>query len=112
MFKGSYVALVTPFHPDGTVNFEKLKELGGVATRRGSFCAHPYVWRLMGIPDDEVKAYEGCEGAFAPGMIRISFGIYNTEEEVDEFLEILPKAIEAAKNVDTSNMLKPVNPEF
>ena len=27
MFKGSYVALVTPFHPDGTVNFEKLKEL-------------------------------------------------------------------------------------
>lgn len=27
MFKGSYVALVTPFHPDGSVNFEKLKEL-------------------------------------------------------------------------------------
>ena len=91
---------------------EKLKELGGVATRRGSFCAHPYVWRLMGIPDNEVRAYEGCEGAFAPGMIRISFGIYNTEEEVDEFLEILPKAIEAAKNVDTSNMIKPVDPEF
>lgn len=27
MFKGSYVALVTPIHPDGTINFEKLKEL-------------------------------------------------------------------------------------
>ena len=27
MFEGSYVALVTPFHPDGSVNFEKLKEL-------------------------------------------------------------------------------------
>ena len=27
MFKGSYVALVTPFHEDGSVNFEKLKEL-------------------------------------------------------------------------------------
>ncbi len=27
MFKGSYVALVTPFHPDGSVNYEKLKEL-------------------------------------------------------------------------------------
>ena len=27
MFKGSFVALVTPFHPDGSVNFEKLKEL-------------------------------------------------------------------------------------
>ena len=26
-FRGSYVALVTPFHGDGSVNFEKLKEL-------------------------------------------------------------------------------------
>ena len=32
-----------------------------------------------------------------PGMIRVSFGIYNTEEEVDELLKILPEAIEAAK---------------
>lgn len=30
-------------------------------------------------------------------MIRISFGIYNTEEEADAFLESLPGAIEAAK---------------
>ena len=27
MIKGSIVALVTPFHEDGSVNFEKLKEL-------------------------------------------------------------------------------------
>lgn len=27
MFQGSYVALVTPFHEDGSVNYEKLKEL-------------------------------------------------------------------------------------
>jgi len=27
MFEGSYVALVTPFHEDGSVNYEKLKEL-------------------------------------------------------------------------------------
>ncbi len=25
--KGSIVALITPFHEDGTINFEKLKEL-------------------------------------------------------------------------------------
>jgi selenocysteine lyase/cysteine desulfurase len=30
-------------------------------------------------------------------MVRVSFGIYNTEEEVDKFLEILPRAMEAAK---------------
>ncbi len=27
MFEGSYVALVTPFYPDGSINFEKLKQL-------------------------------------------------------------------------------------
>jgi 4-hydroxy-tetrahydrodipicolinate synthase len=27
MIQGSYVAIVTPFYPDGSVNFEKLKEL-------------------------------------------------------------------------------------
>ena len=30
-------------------------------------------------------------------MIRVRFGIYNTEEEVDAFIESLPRAIEAAK---------------
>ena len=26
-FSGSYVAIVTPFNPDGSINFDKLKEL-------------------------------------------------------------------------------------
>ncbi len=30
-------------------------------------------------------------------MIRVSFGIYNTEEDVDEFLKVLSEAIPAAK---------------
>ena len=29
--------------------------------------------------------------------IRVSFGIYNTEEEIDEFLEILTQAIDICK---------------
>lgn len=74
-----------------------LAELGGVATRRGAFCAHPYVWRLMGISDDEVDSFKDCTSANTPGMIRVSFGIYNNEEEVDRFLEVLPDAIKAAK---------------
>ncbi len=94
-----------------------LKEYGGVATRRGSFCAHPYVWRLKGIPDDKVAEFENCEAAFTPGMIRISFGIYNTEEEVDQFLEVLPKAIEEAnKELERLEkedlLLKPIHPEY
>ena len=75
----------------------KMSEMGAVATRRGAFCAHPYVWRLMGIADSQLHAYESCTDANTPGMIRVSFGIYNTEEEVDEFLRILPEAIAAAR---------------
>ncbi len=75
-----------------------LSTLGGVATRRGAFCAHPYAWRLLGVdPDGAVEAYASCSDIDTPGMIRVSFGIYNTEEEVDRFLEILPKAIAATK---------------
>ena len=75
---------------------QRLSGLGAVATRRGAFCAHPYVWRLMGIPDEELEFYEDCGDINTPGMIRISFGIYNTPEEVQAFLDILPKAIQAA----------------
>ena len=75
----------------------KLTELGGIATRRGAFCAHPYVWRLLGIPDEELEKYADCGESGTPGMIRVSFGIYNTEEEVDEFLRVLAEAIPATK---------------
>ena len=43
------------------------------------------------------EADEDCGDSGTPGMIRVSFGIYNTEEEVDEFLNVLAEAIPAAK---------------
>ena len=81
-----------------------------IATRRGAFCAHPYVWRLMGIPDEQLEQYEGCGDMNTPGMIRISFGIYNTLEEVDAFLEAMPEAMENAK--EDVNMMSNVYIEF
>ena len=35
-FSGSYVALVTPFHEDGSVNFDKLKELAAWHVEQGT----------------------------------------------------------------------------
>ncbi|MBR5344914.1 MAG: aminotransferase class V-fold PLP-dependent enzyme [Clostridia bacterium] len=69
----------------------------GTAIRRGAFCAHPYVWRLMGIPEDELEFFIDCIDGKTPGMIRVSFGIYNTEEEVDEFLQILADVLPGAR---------------
>ena len=74
----------------------KLAEMGA-ATRRGAFCAHPYVWRLMNVPQDALEEFVDCGDGGTPGMIRVSFGIYNTEEEVDEFLSILTEAKKAAR---------------
>lgn len=70
----------------------------GAATRRGAFCAHPYVWRLMGIDEEEAASFEGCTDGKTAGMIRVSFGIYNTEEEVDEFLQLLEESVGEIRN--------------
>ena len=83
---------------------EELSKSYGIATRRGAFCANPYVWRLYGLSDEEVHNFAECSATNTPGMIRASFGIYNTEEEVDYLLEVLPEAIKAAKNTDAAKL--------
>ncbi len=88
----------------------RLSDTGGVATRRGAFCAHPYVWRLMGISDEQASTYENCIDMNTPGMIRVSFGIYNTEEEVDQFLEILNGVVDTMRSMDNFNL--GAEPEF
>ena len=76
---------------------QRLAQAGGIATRRGAFCAHPYVWRLMNIPEEDIHGFIKCDDANTPGMIRVSFGIYNTEEETDEFLRILAPIAEQTR---------------
>ena len=85
----------------------KMSEIGAVATRRGAFCAHPYVWRLMGISEDQQRGFLECDDSGTAGMIRVSFGIYNTEEEVDEFLKILNEARKICLEEFTAS-----NPEY
>ena len=82
---------------------EQLSNKYGIATRRGAFCANPYVWRLYGLTDEEVHNFAECSDINTPGMIRVSFGIYNTEEEVDYLLEVLPKAVKAARKYNKEN---------
>ena len=82
---------------------EELSHTYGIATRRGAFCANPYVWRLYGLTDEQVHNFAECSDVNTPGMIRVSFGIYNTEEEVDYLLKVLPKAVEQAKKTNEKN---------
>ena len=63
----------------------------GIAVRHGCFCANPYVFHLLQMSRDEVGAVEdevtaGRRKAL-PGAVRASLAPYNTEAEVDRFLE-------------------------
>ena len=60
----------------------------GISLRAGKFCAHPYVYRLLGVSDCD--AYRDIvSGEYCYGMVRASLGLYNTKEEVDIFLNQL-----------------------
>ena len=60
----------------------------GISLRAGKFCAHPYVYRLLGVSDCD--AYRDIvSGEHCYGMVRASLGLYNTKEEADIFLNHL-----------------------
>ena len=63
----------------------------GIAVRHGCFCANPYVFHLLHMSRDDVDAVEGEVTAgrrkALPGAVRASLAPYNTEAEVDRFLE-------------------------
>jgi cysteine desulfurase/selenocysteine lyase len=70
---------------------------GGIGVRNGCFCAHPYVKCLLGVTPQQAKEVEkhilARDRSTIPGTFRISFGLYNTKEEIDRFCEILSKII-------------------
>jgi cysteine desulfurase/selenocysteine lyase len=87
---------VIPFNVGHLSHFLVAAILGteyGIGVRNGCFCAHPYLAHLLGMTkDDALKvgasiATRDLSGM--PGMVRISFGMYNTIEEVDVLIEAL-----------------------
>ncbi|HAE92122.1 MAG TPA: aminotransferase, partial [Tissierella sp.] len=74
---------------------------GGIAVRNGCFCAQPYVQRLLKISDEDMKKYMNDESLLRPGLVRISFGLYNDYNEVyllAYLLNEISKDIEFYKN--------------
>ena len=67
----------------------------GIGVRNGCFCAHPYLISLLGMCRDDVQIVRSGMAAgnrsAMPGMVRASFGMYNTTSEVDAFTYALDK---------------------
>jgi cysteine desulfurase / selenocysteine lyase len=70
-----------------------LSEEAGIAVRSGCFCAHPYIQKLLATDKNTIKYLIKNPNAPKPGMVRISFGIYNTFEEINMLLRAINKII-------------------
>ncbi|MGE5429470.1 MAG: aminotransferase class V-fold PLP-dependent enzyme [Syntrophomonadaceae bacterium] len=89
---------VIPFNLEGVPHFLLSAILGyegGIGVRSGCFCAHPYVVHLLNLSNEEAESWrtQMLEGdkSNMPGMVRISFGCYNTMEDIDKLLEMVEK---------------------
>jgi selenocysteine lyase/cysteine desulfurase len=87
---------VIPVNLRGLSHYQVAAILGyefGIGVRNGCFCAHPYLLRLMKISErDALKIREEMHAGDrrrVPGLVRISFGLYNTKQEVDEVIDAL-----------------------
>lgn len=83
---------IIPFNIKG-ISYNKtaelLSDIGGISTRCGCFCAQPYVQCLLRLSPKQVNNYINNPNVKRPGMVRISFGIYNTISEIDTFINVL-----------------------
>ncbi|MCK8827452.1 aminotransferase class V-fold PLP-dependent enzyme [Natroniella acetigena] len=70
----------------------------GIGVRSGCFCAHPYVHQLLNLTSAEIKRFKeqikANKLSYTPGLVRISFGCYNTKKEIDRLITTFQSIIE------------------
>ncbi|SDK00376.1 aminotransferase class V-fold PLP-dependent enzyme [Natronincola ferrireducens] len=85
---------IIPFNIEGLphdIIANALSQEGGIAVRNGCFCAQPYVQRLLNVSNQEMQQRIANPTLPHPGLVRVSFGLYNTYDEIDQFISLLCK---------------------
>ncbi len=63
----------------------------GIGVRHGCFCAHPYLLRLLQLPEADVRAYREAvvrhDRRSMPGAVRASACLSTSEDHIDRLLE-------------------------
>lgn len=87
---------VIPFTVEGMSHFQVAAILSaewGIGVRNGCFCAHPYAMHLLDLHEEAIRRMRTDimmqDRRALPGMVRVSFGMYNTREEIDVLAEAL-----------------------
>jgi len=85
---------VIPFNIQG-ITHERvatvLSNQAGIAVRTGCFCTQPYIQRLLAISPKHMEFYRKNVDAPRPGVVRISFGLYNDFSEIDVVAQLLER---------------------
>ena len=87
---------VIPFNVKGIAHDQVaaiLSNQAGIAVRTGCFCAQPYIQRLLSISPKQMELYRRSVDAPRPGLVRISFGLYNDFGEIDLLTQWLERII-------------------
>lgn len=91
-----------------------LSHEGAIGVRSGCFCAHTYVKELLRVPPDDARRLElqilARDRSELPGTVRMSFGLYNTTEEIDRFIDMIEKI--AAGDYDKGYVLNKEKGEY
>ncbi|MBU3126309.1 aminotransferase class V-fold PLP-dependent enzyme [Clostridium sp. FP2] len=85
---------IIPFNIDGIHHATVAKILSyewGISVRSGCFCAQPYMASLLNISSEFSSNLIANPDLNRPGMVRISFGLYNSYSEIDILSHALNK---------------------
>lgn len=94
LVKDNQLSTVIPFTVNGQdscIVAERLNSEFGIGVRAGSFCAYDVVRDLLGVQDESkiIEAVNHGDTSLIPGIIRASFALCNTEEDVERFIQAI-----------------------
>jgi selenocysteine lyase/cysteine desulfurase len=110
---------VIVFGIKGKIPFSIAKQLAkrdGIGVRVGCHCAHIIIKHILNVTPGLERFQRVMQtvipGMKFPGLVRISFGIGNTKNDIDELIRVLNEIIGKRKSGDTGNEGKKRIKEF
>jgi selenocysteine lyase/cysteine desulfurase len=98
---------VVPFNLRGVNHALAAAALGweaGVGVRHGCFCAHPFIAHLLALdPEEHARMMDRVlqeDRREIPGLVRMSFGLYNTRADVDLACDAIERLLREGPKAD------------
>jgi selenocysteine lyase/cysteine desulfurase len=92
---------------------KELAEWGGIGVRSGCHCAHILIKHLVGVGPLLAQIQGFIATLFPklrfPGLVRVSFGIENSEEDVDTLIQVLGKIVRQPRNPGHKDIQQQMN---